>query len=127
MLIQQKCGSNLLATVLVEHLKLLSKGRVCLACDSMHVHDGLNIWTGSVDAGMYVEPSRVDNVHVAPNHVAFIIDQNKVFGSHMVEASAKWIDPEVIRKLGVADSHMATRALISVTLRSKPSQSSSVV
>ena len=83
----------------------------------MHVDDGLDIGPSSMNRRVDIKAGRVNKMHVASNDMAIVVDENKIIWSHVVETPAEGIDPKVVGKLGVANCHMATSALVAIALR----------
>ena len=89
----------------------------------MHVHHSMYIRSRSMNRGMDVVTSRIHHVHVAPHHNSFIVDKDEIVGHEVIKRLCEWINPKMIVKLWIANGHMSSSALISVALRSEPSQS----
>jgi hypothetical protein len=54
-------------------------------------------------------------------HNAFLIHQAQIFGLHMLERFAEWVDPEMIRLDWISNSDVATSAFVVVAILAQPS------
>lgn len=83
---------------------------------------GNDIRTSLVYMRMNNKAGGVNGVHIASNNHAFGVDQAEIVWFDVCKASAVRVDPEMIRKDGVADCHVASSALVIIAFGRQPAK-----
>jgi hypothetical protein len=64
-----------------------------------------------MDLGVDGKGSGVDRP-IAVDHLTTVIDQNQILGADHLEVHAKWVDPKMVKVLGIASRDVTSQTLI---------------
>ena len=100
-MVLEKC-----ARVLSDRVQVPAQRRECLAVQGMSVRCCDDVGTSLVYGSVDDEGGPVHRC-VAHDHVALVVDEDQIRDSHVAEAHPERVDPEPVRELRVARSHVA--------------------